>query len=86
MQTTCKKSTIFWHVTTYSLVVYRSFGGMYCLHLQGPRVSQATNNQPEIFILMRGKITGGWRKLHNLCSCLESAFILFFILLDPMVH
>jgi hypothetical protein len=37
------KSAAFWDVTPYILVeVYRYFGGTYCLHLHGTRVSQAS--------------------------------------------
>jgi hypothetical protein len=40
------KSTVLWDDIPYSLVVvYQNFGGMYCLHLQGQRVSQTSNQQ-----------------------------------------
>jgi hypothetical protein len=39
--------TIFWDVTTCSLVVHRSFGGTYSLLPQGRRVSQGSNQQEE---------------------------------------
>jgi hypothetical protein len=45
------KSTVIWAVTSCSLIdVYRRFGGIYCLQLQGLRVSQA-NNQNASFCL-----------------------------------
>jgi hypothetical protein len=38
------ESTVFWDVTPYSPVeVHRSFGRMYCLHLQVRRESQSKN-------------------------------------------
>jgi hypothetical protein len=40
------KTTDFWDVTSCSLVeAYWGFGEMYCLHLQGQRVSQEINHQ-----------------------------------------
>jgi hypothetical protein len=42
------KSTIFWGVTPCTLIeVHRSFGRMYCLHVHGRRVSQASNRHGE---------------------------------------
>jgi hypothetical protein len=42
------KSTIFWNVTPCSIVeVDLCFGGMYCLHLQRRRLSQASGHQEE---------------------------------------
>jgi hypothetical protein len=42
------KSTVFWNVMPYSLVVVNQhFGGMYCLYLQGYRVIQTRNQQKE---------------------------------------
>jgi hypothetical protein len=41
------KSNIFWDVTPCSLIeVHRRFGGIYCLHIRGRKVSQEIN-QPE---------------------------------------
>jgi hypothetical protein len=40
------KTTIFWDITPYSpLKVNRRFGGIYRLHLQGRRISQARNQR-----------------------------------------
>jgi hypothetical protein len=39
------KNTIFCDVRPCSLTVYWCFGGMYCLHLQHKRVSQASDKQ-----------------------------------------
>jgi hypothetical protein len=40
------KSTIFWIIASYDLiVVYRHLGGTYCFHLHGWRVSQASKKQ-----------------------------------------
>jgi hypothetical protein len=39
-----KKISVFWNVIPCNQVeVYRRLGGIYCLHLQGQRVSQAIN-------------------------------------------
>jgi hypothetical protein len=39
-----RKSTVFWHITPCSpLKVNRRLGGIYRLHLQGPRISRARN-------------------------------------------
>jgi hypothetical protein len=37
------ESTTFWDISPYSLAqIYRRFGGTFCRHFQGRRVSQAT--------------------------------------------
>jgi hypothetical protein len=40
-----RRSAIFWDVRPCILAVHRRFGGSYCIHLQGPRVSQASDQQ-----------------------------------------
>jgi hypothetical protein len=43
---TMKGTAVFWDAVPYSPVeVHQRFGGMYYLHLQGRRVSQAGNQQ-----------------------------------------
>jgi hypothetical protein len=38
------KSTVFWYITLCSMLkVNRDFGGIYCHHVQGRRISQARN-------------------------------------------
>jgi hypothetical protein len=39
-----KKTAVFWHVTTCSLVEhYKNFGGAWCLHLQGQRQQKSSS-------------------------------------------
>jgi hypothetical protein len=57
------KISIFWDITPCSLVkVNRHFGGTYCLHLQGRRISQ-TKNQHQIcfaFCLLQANFLLGY--------------------------
>lgn len=39
------KGAIFWDVTLFTLVEILHLGGMYCLHLQGEKVNQASSKQ-----------------------------------------
>jgi hypothetical protein len=43
------KSAVFWDITPWSpLKVNRRFGGTYCLHLQGRRISEASNQRERV--------------------------------------